>query len=179
MSHHLPMKKSLRFFTMMEMITVMVVLGILVTVTMSVASVDSTKANSQIIAGALNFASSYALGNTSNQDYNNNNRYDSTVRVDITANKVVVTFVNELAGTSTELNTYNLSKGSHVRQIDSTDLGTGTKTLYFSSVGEPLNSDTMTDVVSGNTEITVSKKSDDDNYIKLYMRAFTGKVTYY
>lgn len=184
MSHRLPTKKSLRFFTMVEMITVMIVLGILVTITMSVASVDSTKANSQVIAGAITYANSYALGNTSATDYDGSNTYDQAIQVKIDPNEVTVSLWEESDPTNpTILNTYNLSKGSYIRQLDGSDLTT-TKYLYFTSLGEPLYRSSEDEPendnqITSNLEITVSKKNDPTNSVTVYVRPFTGKVTFY
>lgn len=178
MSHRLPTKKSLRFFTMVEMITVMIVLGILVTITMSVASVDSTKANSQIVAGAITYASSYALGNTNATDYDNNG-YDQAIEVEFDANEIKVTLKNE-DGTDEELKTYNLSKGSYISDISIDGSSQSLPfSMYFTNIGEPLSCITTKTVINKNTEISITKKNTTNNNIKVYVRPFTGKVTFY
>ena len=184
MSHSLPIRKSLRFFTMVELLAVMAVAGILLAITMTIASVDSTKANSQVVAGAISYASSYAMGNTSATDYDDNG-YDQAVQVVIKSDTIIIKSYNE-DNASKVLKTHNLGKGSHISKIEllnNDNSVSSTESIpydfYFTSIGEPIEDPTTENTINKKIAITIGQKSSSDNEITIYVRPFTGKVTFY
>lgn len=143
-------------FTLMELVAVISILSILLTMTINIMTIDSTKSNALIVGSSLNYAKQYAM--TAIDD-----KY--VVEVEVLANSISIHMVNIEDMSSKLIKSDVLMSDSSVRS------GVGTYT--FNRSGVP-------DIDSTITFTVVSNKSDDgSNSIDVKLRPFTGKVIYY
>ena len=186
MSQSLPIRKTLRFFTMVEMIAVMAVAGVLLTITVSLSVNDSSKANSRIMKGALQSAHVNALSRAKHSK-------DYTVLELVTGSKQIEVYYHEWdANTDQYVNTRELISQHLI--LDgakiSTDHATAAGDIYvaFNFKGEPMDTDgydgdgedlNTVDVLSNSTSISFVREDSGEVPPKIYIKPFTGKVTFY
>ena len=152
--------KSRRSFTMVELLAVITITAILLTITISVVRVDSTKANASVLGAALNYAQAYSVSKINSNDY---------IQVEIdTATRGISIFhhVYDL-GTSayqapTTLETYSLRKGSEYSVDGDTPVSADQYYFYFNNRGEPLNSSITTNSALANTNLTNIQTSETE-----------------
>ena len=187
MSHHLPMKKSLRFFTMIEMITVITIASILLTISVSLSRPDSTKANVSVVGGALNYAQSHAMNNlTGSNEY-------TVVSYSGSGKEVHIFKVDTSTGATDHVLTKRFIEGSTVLNNGTADndfaYAFNEKGLPFvgNSAWKSYVGDEFTDTIGGTTvtpiisvtSIAVENKSDSQDTLAVYIKPFTGKIAYY
>lgn len=169
------------FFTMVELIAVITITSILLTITINIMKTDSTKANAQVIGGALAYGQAYAMskGEYVIIEFTDT---DSDSKVDT----VTVHKAEDNSGTIQKLSSSSiiteekLVGGSH--PVDSA--GTNTTNLYkvyISITGEPIDSSKASD--SDGYEFYLKKSTSTttgtDDTQPVRMKPFTGKVTFY
>ena len=144
-----------KLFTMMEMLAVLVITSILVAMTIGIFKTDSTTTNAQIISGAIIRAKSHAMSNT------------TQVRVTFNSDNVLVEYEDDpisASGTFDKiLKNFKLSSGGTV--------SSSTSPIIFKTSGEP-------DFTTQQT-VTISNNKGGVPDLIIYIKPFTGKVTFY
>ena len=157
MRHQQEKNRLLRatYFTMMEMLAVLTIASILVAMTITIFTTDSTTANAQLISGAITRAKSYAMSNS------------TQVRVSFNNDSVLVEYENDPVGASgtfdAVLKNYKLTSGGTASSTQSP--------IIFKTTGQP--------DISAQQTITISNNKGSVPAQAIYVKPFSGKVTFY
>ncbi len=162
------------FFTMVELIAVISITAILLTITINIMKTDSTKANVQVVGGAIAYAQAYAMSNTtftivefSDSDGDGN---EDTITVKEAENSGTA-----MAPNITEITTSPIKKEE--RFVAGSAFTTSPSTLYFSPTGEPVSSSNNT--AQSTTTMTIQDNRNTEITAIVRVKPFNGKVTYY
>lgn len=162
------------YFTIVELIAVISITAILLTITVNIMKTDSTKANAQVIGGAIAYAQSYAMSNTTftiveftDSDGDGN---EDTITVKEGENSGTVISQNITAITSSPIK-------KEERLVSGSTFSSTPATLYFSPTGEPVNSSNNT--ITATAEMIIQDNRNTDNNAVVKVKPFNGKVTYY
>jgi type II secretory pathway pseudopilin PulG len=176
-----PHLKRLRF-TMIELMAVITLMAILLTMTMTVLKTDSTKANASVIGGALNYAQAYSMSNLKTVD-----EYIQ-VSIDSDEKSIQVIQWDEYGGTDTIIETYSMKTGSVASKVYNTAPSAAIE-FFFNYRGEPIEepgaADKTNELETDATNLTIYSINPSDlpatvaEALAVYIKPFTGKITYY
>ena len=188
MSNSLSKTARIHFFTMVELMAVIMITGTLLTATMRIIKVDSTKANATTLGGSLSYAQSYALSKLEDDQY-------IVVLLKQGAKKLSIFKVDTVTRATELIEEKKLTGDSDLSKVKGTDVTEFI--IAFSKTGAPFdklpegwkNFDSMTTFLAGTVDdtdelkeilpIEIQDNSNSENAISVYIRPFTGKITYY
>lgn len=179
--------KSHRSFTMVELLAVITITAILLTITVSIVKVDSTKANASVVAGAISYAQAHAMGKQSSGEY-------TAVIYNQGNDKILIYAVD----TNTTTSSKHPAEIIDTKKFAGNSLPKADFAFIFANNGTPYEgSNDVLDFEADDTEIadtftttdissmisvkivTVEDSADANNSIDIYVKPFTGKVTFY
>ncbi len=189
-----------QYFTMIELIAVIVISSILVTIALKIMKTDSAKANAQTFGSFINLcqASAMSYGDSSKyvivemnvgKNIHNENQL-LNVSMYIGSKKPPVTATTKITVDGTAMKVQSFAPGSRALKSDGAELPATTSSThlkwYFNSVGEPVNDVGSTETSgyslffrSRSSTATGTENGIPTGSIPVFVKPFTGKVTYY